>query len=86
MPTEISLLLESINTFFEELFKKEIQVVSIIPIDNGWNVEFEVIAEEEYMKNRGRKALIERYEAKVNKNFYVVSYERKLLKERGSLE
>ena len=84
--SDITLVLNSMKTFFVEVFKKEIQVISIAPIDNGWNVEFEVVTEEEYMKNRGRKPLIERYEAKLNENLHVLSYERKLLKERGSLE
>lgn len=84
--SDLSLVLNTMKNVFGEVFNQEIQVISITPIDNGWNVGFEVITEEEYMKRRGRKAIIERYEAKLNKNLHVESYERKLLKERGSLE
>ena len=32
-------------------------VVSIIPIDNGWNVEFEIIAKEVHEKSGGKTLL-----------------------------
>ncbi|MBM7623253.1 gas vesicle protein GvpO [Sporohalobacter salinus] len=82
----INKVLEKLRTFFLEVLNKEIEVISIIPTEDGWNVEFEVITEDRYMRKKGRNDLIAKYEAKIDKELNITSYARKELRERGSVE
>ena len=78
--------IDSMNGFFYDLLGKEILVISITPTENGWESEFEMIYEDEYMRKRGRKEIIAIYECIMDSDFKIVSYTRKNLKERGALE
>lgn len=79
-------IVDSARNAFYELFKKEINVITVHPADEGYRVIVEMIEEDEYMRAKGRKELIGIYEVILNSKLEVVSYERKVLKERGSLE
>ncbi len=82
----ISEVISSLQSFFFGVIGREIRVISVVPGESGWQAEFEVILEDEYMRLRGRKDLIAKYEALVAPNMTVVSYARKEIRERGSLE
>lgn len=79
-------VIAALQSFFFGVLGREIQVISVVPSESGWQAEFEVIAEDEYMRRRGRKDLIAKYEATIAKDMRVVSYTRTELRERGSLE
>ncbi|GAB6098307.1 hypothetical protein JCM16358_01860 [Halanaerocella petrolearia] len=83
---KVNQVLEKSRTFFLDILDREIEVISIIPTDDGWDIEFEVVAEDKYMRKKGRNDLIAKYEAKIDKELNVTSYTRKELRERGSLE
>lgn len=82
----INKIIEKLRTFCLDVLDKEIEVISVIPTEDGWDVEFELIAEDEYMKKRAKNELIAKYEAKIDKKLNITSYTRKELRERGSLE
>ncbi|MCK8817055.1 gas vesicle protein [Natroniella sulfidigena] len=82
----INRVLKSVKQFFAELLGEEIEVISVIPGEGGWKVEFEVIVEDEYMRKRARKDIVARYQVQLNNKLEIVAYNRIELKERGALE
>ncbi|MFZ5967766.1 MAG: gas vesicle protein GvpO [Bacillota bacterium] len=82
----INMVIDTLQTFFYDVIGKEIQIISIVPNEDGWDAEFEAIVEDEYMRRIARKEIIARYEAKIDERLNIVSYQRKALRERGSLE
>jgi hypothetical protein len=79
-------VIAELQSFFLRIVGREIQVISVVPTETGWNGEFEVVVEDDYMRRRGRKDIIAKYEVSVGKDMTVTSYTRKELRERGSLE
>jgi len=79
-------IVDTTKKFFYELFKKEVNVITVLPVNEGYRVNVEMIEEDEYMRSKGRKDLIGIYEVMLNSKLDVISFERILLKERGSLE
>ncbi|TCO77909.1 gas vesicle protein GvpO [Marinisporobacter balticus] len=82
----INVAIEELKNFFYDLFDRDSRITSIMPSEDGYDAELEIVQEDEYMRKRGRKDIIAVYEAKMDNNFKVISYNRKELKERGSIE
>lgn len=72
--------------FMKEMLGKEGDVVKATKTDNGWEVEVEVVEQSEYMKRIGIvKPVYDRnvYRVLLDRNFELVSYERKGQKSFG---
>ena len=77
---------QAVDDFSEKIFKKPCQLVSVKKIDRNWLAEIEVVAEDEYMIKRGRDETLALYEVELDEAFGVISYNRKGLRPRGSVE
>ena len=72
--------------FMKETLGKEGDVVKATKTDDGWEVEVEVVEQSEYMKRIGiAKPVYDRnvYRVLLDRNFDLVSYERKSQKPFG---
>lgn len=75
--------------FMKELLGKEGDIVKAIKTDNGWEVEVEVVEQSEYMKRIGiQKPVYDKnvYRVILDRNFELISYERKGQKSSGAAE
>ncbi|MCG2675782.1 gas vesicle protein [bacterium] len=72
--------------FFENTLEKVARVIEVSKASDGWDVRVEALEESEYMRKFGRGDLLGIYEVKVDKDLNVISYNRKGLRERASLE
>nr|WP_120191651.1 gas vesicle protein GvpO [Sinobaca qinghaiensis] len=77
-------LLQKVTTFFENYVLPPFKITSVINHDEGWDVEVEVIEESEYMKKYAKDQLLGVYEAKLDKNKEVVSFQRVSLRPRST--
>lgn len=82
----INSIINELKNAFYKILGREISITSIIPNEDGYDIEFEVIQEDEYMKKRGRKDILAIYDVKADKDCKIISYSRRELKERGSLD
>lgn len=71
--------------FVNNTFDRTPHIISISPEGDGWLVRAEIIEEDEYMRKRGRRELIGIYDLIFDNNLDIVSFERKGLKERGTI-
>lgn len=78
-------VVESVKAFAEEVMLKPCRVIAVAATEKGWLISAEVIEEDEYMRRRARKDLLGIYEFILDEDLTVLSYQRKELKERGSL-
>ncbi|MEK7170310.1 MAG: gas vesicle protein GvpO [Patescibacteria group bacterium] len=72
--------------FMKETLGKEGDIVKATKKDDGWEVEIEVVEQSEYMKKIGiQKPVYDRnvYRVSLDRNFELVSYERKGQKPLG---
>ncbi|MEK7083201.1 MAG: gas vesicle protein GvpO [Patescibacteria group bacterium] len=72
--------------FMKEMLGKEGDIVKATKMDDGWEVEIEVVEQSEYMKRIGiPKPVYDRniYRVTLDRNFELVSYERKGQKSSG---
>lgn len=72
--------------FLKEILGKEGDIVKATKSDTGWEVEIEVVEQSEYMKIIGiPKPVYDRnvYRVLLDRNFELVSYERKSQKSSG---
>lgn len=72
--------------FMKEMLGKEGDIVKATKTDDGWEVEIEVVEQSEYMKRIGiPKPVYDRniYQIILDRNFELVSYERKGQKPSG---
>lgn len=75
--------------FMKELLGKEGDIVKAIKTDSGWEVEVEVVEQSEYMKRIGiQKPVYDKniYRVILDRNFELISYERKGQKFSGAAE
>jgi len=78
-------VLDSLTTFTEEIMNKPCWATAVTEVQDGWRALVEVIEEDEYMRRRGRKDLIGVYEIVLDNDLGVRSYQRKELRERGTI-
>ncbi|WP_252312014.1 gas vesicle protein GvpO [Sinobaca sp. H24] len=76
-------VLDTIQSFFTTNILPPFKITSVAAHEEGWDVEVEVIEEEEYMKKYAKDMLLGVYETKINKDLEVVSYQRVSLRPRS---
>ncbi|SDW57845.1 Gas vesicle synthesis protein GvpO [Marinococcus luteus] len=69
-------MFETIRSFFGETMNSPVRVTAIMDAGDGWNIEVELVEEKEYTQKYGRDQLIGIYEAKMNKDQKITSYQR----------
>ncbi|MDX6151513.1 gas vesicle protein GvpO [Marinococcus sp. PL1-022] len=69
-------MFETIRSFFEETMNSPVRITAIVDAGNGWNIEVELVEEKEYTQKYGRDQLIGIYEATMNKDQKITSYQR----------
>lgn len=69
-------MFETIRSFFEETMNSPVRITAIVDAGDGWNIEVELVEEKEYTQKYGRDQLIGIYEATMNKNQKITSYQR----------
>ncbi|WP_077623668.1 gas vesicle protein GvpO [Sediminibacillus massiliensis] len=74
---------EAVEQFFTSNINPPFKITSIQKQENGWEVEVEVIEEKDYMKRYAKDHLIGVYEAKLDDEMEIVSYQRKSLRPRS---
>lgn len=72
--------------FFETVLEKTGRVIEVNKTSDDWLVVVEAVEESDYMRRFGRGEILGIYEVKIDSNLDVISYTRKELKERSSLE
>ena len=83
----VSRATQAVAKFFEEVLGKAGRVVEVRPGDDGgWHVLMETVEESEYMRQFARPDLLVLYEVEVSKDCEVLSYSRKCVRERTTLE
>lgn len=78
-------VVDSLMEFTDEIMNKPCWVRAVTEFEDGWKALVEIIEEDEYMRRRGRKDLIGVYEMILNNELKVISYQRKELRERGTI-
>ncbi len=74
--------------FLKEMLGKEGEIIKATKSDTGWEVEIEVVEQSEYMKRIGiSKPVYDKnvYRVLLDRNFDLVSYERKSQKPFGGV-
>jgi hypothetical protein len=79
-------LTQTVKEFIFELFGKDSDVISAIPVEKGWMVTAEVLMDEDYTIKRGRSDLLYVFEILVDTNLHVLSYSRTRIRERGKID
>jgi hypothetical protein len=79
-------LTQTVKNFLFELFGKEADVISVTPVDKGWQVNVEILMDEEYTMKRGRCDLLSVFEVLVDPNLNILSYTRIRIRERGKID
>lgn len=69
-------MFETIRSFFEETMNSPVRITAIMDAGDGWNIEVELVEEKEYTQKYGRDQLIGIYEATMNKDKKITSYQR----------
>ncbi len=72
------------RAFFTDELGLQATVIGAIAHGDGWRVTVEAIVEDEYMRQRARRDLIGTFEATLNEELAVTSFERKSVRERGT--
>ncbi|MDZ5783909.1 gas vesicle protein GvpO [Marinococcus luteus] len=69
-------MFETVRSFFEETMNSPVRITAIMDAGDGWNIEVELVEEKEYTQKYGRDQLIGIYEATMNKDQKITSYQR----------
>lgn len=69
-------MFETIRSFFEETMNSPVRVTAIMDAGDSWKIEVELVEEKEYTQKYGRDQLIGIYEATMNKDQKITSYQR----------
>lgn len=75
----------SVKSFFNSHLIPIYKIASIIPTEQGWELEVEVIEEKEYMESHAKDEMIGVYKVIVNKDAEVVSFTRIQLRSRSAI-
>ncbi len=78
----------TITKFFEDDLGKVGRVIEVTNKGNGdgWNARVEALEESAYMRSMGRGDMLGVYDVTLDNNLNVMTYSRKKLRERTSLE
>jgi hypothetical protein len=76
----------TVEKFFSNVLKRPGVVVGVLREEDLWKVQIEVAEEVEYMRQRARDDLLAMYEVAVNNDLQILSFERKYLRERDSID
>lgn len=82
---KIDQAMASVRAFFADQLGLEAKVVAARPQGDGWQVTVEAIVEDEYMRQRARRDLVGTFDVFVDAKLQIVSFERKELRERGTI-
>jgi len=77
---------DKVKKFFSEHLLPVHKITSVVPTEKGWDVEVEVIEEQEYMIASAKDEMIGVYNVSVNGDLEIVSFERAQLRRRGALD
>ncbi|SDI18915.1 gas vesicle protein GvpO [Alteribacillus bidgolensis] len=77
-------IISTVNEFFSKHVQPPFRITSVVKQENGWDVELEVIEEKEYMKAYAKDQLLGVYEAKLDQDMEVISFERVSLRPRSA--
>lgn len=81
----ISEVIHAAKTFMANEFNLEASVVAVERMGDGWVASVEAIMVDPYMRRLAKKDLVATYELKLNGDYQVLSFERKAMRERGSV-
>ena len=76
---------QAVKDFSEKVLKKPCQVVSVNKKDQNWVAEIEVLGEDEYLVKRGKDETLDLYLVELDEALGVTSYNRKGIRQRGSM-
>ncbi len=76
----------TVEDFFNSVLKRPGIVVGVLRDEDLWKVQIEVAEEVEYMRQRARDDLLAMYEVAVNSDLQIMSFERKYMRERDSID
>jgi len=79
-------IVATVENFFSVVLKKPGIVVGVLRDEELWKVQIEVAEEVEYMRQRARDDLLAIYEVAVNSDLQILSFERKYMRERNSID
>jgi hypothetical protein len=68
------------------MFGKEADIITVLPVDKGWQVTAEMVMDEEYTMKRGRSDLLYVFEVLADSNLNILSYQRVRIRERGKID
>ncbi len=74
-----------VENFFKDIIKKPGVVIGVVRDSDIYKVQIEVPEEVEYMRRRAKDDLLAIYEVAVDSNLEIISFERKHLRERTSI-
>lgn len=82
-------MLSDVMTAAKRFMSKELglqaSIVSVEPAGEGWMARAEVVIDDPQMRLLARKDVIASYEIRLNAEYVVQSFERKAMRERGSI-
>lgn len=76
-------LIKATEMFFQELYERIPEIVSVIPNNEGWELTVEIVTDDEYTKKRAKNDLISVFKVQANRDFKISSYSRVEIRERG---
>lgn len=76
----------SVKQFFNDQLQLEATVTAVTPHQEGWRVLADAVVEDEYMRQRARRDIVATYEVLVGSDLAIRSFERKDLRERGTVQ
>ncbi len=83
--SNLEAVISKVVAFFHNFYNREAHIIEISPDGNGWQIKAEIIEEDEYMRKRAKRDLLGVYDVILNQDLEVISFERKELKERGTI-
>ena len=84
--SKMTQVVDKVKEFFSEHVVPVYKIVSINPIENGWDVEVEVIEETDYMIASAKDEMIGVYKVFIDSDLEIVYFSRNQLRPRGAIE
>jgi len=82
---DIQQLVSDVKTFFQNVLKKEANVIGVRRRDSGWIVHVETIEDSDYQRRRALDDVVGIYEVEVSANSEISGYKRINLRERDEI-
>lgn len=76
-------IINSTEKFFKQICNHPIEVIGMIPNNEGWELTVEILTDTEYTQKRVRNDLIAVFRVLVSAEGEVISYTREAIRERG---